>query len=145
MELSRGLLCLMSFEISLSLAVPVETDWRESHDNPLSHPKPLRRCTNPTSVQYLAEHSDSIVDLRGVGEDTARQLLQEILDRQKLTYPLAKVFMDCGDDELSRQVAGSSSWSLAASRASGSLSESLVASRASGSFSMRRILLVFLL
>lgn len=55
-------------------------------------------------MRLLAEHSDSIVDLRGVGEDTARQLLREIIDRQKLTYPLARVFMDCGDDELSRQV-----------------------------------------
>lgn len=51
----------------------------------------------------LAEHADSIVDLRGVGEDAARQLLKEIMRRQKLTYPLAKVFMDCGDEELSRR------------------------------------------
>lgn len=55
------------------------------------------------SVQVLAEHADKIVDLRGVGQDTARQLLEEIMGRQKLTYPLAKVFMNCGDDELSRQ------------------------------------------
>ncbi|CAM9882223.1 unnamed protein product [Scytosiphon promiscuus] len=55
-------------------------------------------------VQMLAEHSDRIVDLRGVGEEAARQLLREIMGRQKLTYPLAKVFMECGDDELSRRV-----------------------------------------
>ncbi|CAM9144269.1 unnamed protein product [Ectocarpus fasciculatus] len=59
----------------------------------------LRYCC----VQVLAEHADKIVDLRGVGQDTARQLLEEIMGRQKLTYPLAKVFMNCGDDELSRQ------------------------------------------
>ncbi|CAN0320591.1 unnamed protein product, partial [Ectocarpus sp. 13 AM-2016] len=58
----------------------------------------LRYCC----VQVLAEHADKIVDLRGVGQDTARQLLEEIMGRQKLTYPLAKVFMNCGDDELSR-------------------------------------------
>ncbi|CAN0152623.1 unnamed protein product, partial [Pylaiella littoralis] len=54
-------------------------------------------------IEMLAEHADSIVDLRGVGEDAARQLLKEIMRRQKLTYPLAKVFMDCGDEELSRR------------------------------------------
>lgn len=55
-----------------------------------------------SSVQKLAEHSDSIVDLRGVGEDSARQLLREIMSRNRLTYPLAKVFMEAGDEELSR-------------------------------------------
>lgn len=56
------------------------------------------------SIQILAENADSIVDLRGVGQDTARQLLREIMSRKKLTYPLAKVFMEAGDDELTRHV-----------------------------------------
>ncbi|CAN0058761.1 unnamed protein product [Ectocarpus sp. 4 AP-2014] len=62
------------------------------------------------SVQVLAEHADKIVDLRGVGQDTARQLLEEIMGRQKLTYPLAKVFMNCGDDELSSAIASLNLW-----------------------------------
>ncbi|CAN0546514.1 unnamed protein product, partial [Ectocarpus sp. 12 AP-2014] len=66
----------------------------------------LRYCC----VQVLAEHADKIVDLRGVGQDTARQLLEEIMGRQKLTYPLAKVFMNCGDDELSSAIASLNLW-----------------------------------
>lgn len=61
-------------------------------------------------MRLLAEHSDSIVDLRGVGQETARQLLREIMEQQKLTYPLAKVFMDCGDDELSSAVGALNLW-----------------------------------
>ena len=58
----------------------------------------------PESVRVLAEHAECIVDLRGVGQDSARQLLQEIMSRCKLTYPLAKMFMEAGDDELTRRV-----------------------------------------
>lgn len=56
------------------------------------------------SIQMLAEHADSIADLRGLGEDVTRQLLGEIMRRSRLTYPLAKVFIDAGHDELSRWV-----------------------------------------
>lgn len=44
------------------------------------------------------------MDLRGVGEDAVRQLLAEVMNRSKLTYPLAKVFIDAGHDALSRYV-----------------------------------------
>lgn len=54
------------------------------------------------SVRTLAEHAESIVDLRGVGDDSARQLLKEIMSRSKLTYPLVKVFMGAGDAELNK-------------------------------------------
>lgn len=55
-----------------------------------------------SSVRILAENAESIVDLRGVGDDSARQLLKEIMGRSKLTYPLVKVFMGAGDTELNK-------------------------------------------
>lgn len=54
------------------------------------------------SIEKLAEHSKSIVDLRGLGEDSVRHLLWEIMRQKRLTYPLAKVFMASGHDEVRR-------------------------------------------
>ena len=44
-------------------------------------------------ITFLADHSDSIVDLSNLDETTGVYLLREIMGRQKLTVPLARVFI----------------------------------------------------
>jgi len=44
-------------------------------------------------IKFLADNSDSIVDLSNIDERSGVLLLYQIMQRQKLTVPLARVFI----------------------------------------------------
>ena len=44
-------------------------------------------------IKFLADNSDSIVDLSNIDERSGVMLLMQIMRRQKLTVPLARVFI----------------------------------------------------
>ncbi|KAG5177189.1 hypothetical protein JKP88DRAFT_226857 [Tribonema minus] len=54
------------------------------------------------AISKLADHCESITDISCLPEMLAVQLLSEIMRRQKLTFALAKVFMNCGHDDICR-------------------------------------------
>lgn len=54
------------------------------------------------AIRKLADHCDCITDISCLPEMVTIQLLQEIMLRQKLTFALAKVFMNSGHDDICR-------------------------------------------
>mmetsp|Transcript_35708 Transcript_35708/g.47108 ORF Transcript_35708/g.47108 Transcript_35708/m.47108 type:complete len:110 (+) Transcript_35708:76-405(+) len=61
-------------------------------------------------IKKLTENSTQIADISGLERTVALRLLQSIVLEKRLTYPLAKVFIDCGHEDISSALEGLNLW-----------------------------------
>ena len=70
-------------------------------------PRPRIKPLSALCIDLLATHSGALRDLGGLDEHTGVVLLREVVARQKLTLPLARVFIrSFPDSELSHALRG---------------------------------------